>query len=194
MIFFIVFIGLIVFAIFINLGEQKRKEKVKEYYKSIPENLPNFKVDKQYINKDAFCMIALCIEQKKIVLARVSNEFEIKQSGDRDFIPNRSLSFNQILKTEIIIDGETVSTKSGGGALTGALLFGVVGAVVGSNLTKTKTKQKIKKVSLKLILNDILDPSYELVFYQQGKSRQKVEIALNECETWQDTLIVAAQN
>jgi len=46
-------------------------------------------------------------------------------------------------------------------------------------------------VALKIVLKDVLNPSVELPFYKQWRSKITAAKAQRECQDWQDTLIAA---
>lgn len=88
-----------------------------------------------------------------------------------------SYDYKDILASEVIIDGETVTKTSRssqlGGALIGAALTGGVGAIIGG-LSGVKTSQeKVQKVQLKLIVNDIKNPIVLISFLDSPRSISK---------------------
>jgi len=74
----------------------------------------------------------------------------------------RTFSYKDILESEVIIDGETVTktsrTSQVGGAILGGIFAGGVGAVIGGLSGKTASKEKVKTIQLKIIVNDIKNP------------------------------------
>jgi len=104
------------------------------------------------------------------------------------------INFKDIRGSDIIIDGDNVSTKSVGGAIVGGALFGVAGAIIGSNTGKTTSKQKISNITLKLLINSLLAPTYEIPFFDKKVSFTKADIVKRDCQMWQDTFSVALVN
>jgi len=68
------------------------------------------------------------------------------------------LSFDKIMSFELIEEGETVMQGGLGDALIGGALFGGAGAIVGATLSRD-SKQMCNSMSIKIILNDISNPS-----------------------------------
>lgn len=151
---------------------QYRKAALAHYNKL----LQSYSADKFFIQPDGFCMIALNPMKK---------EFLISYSG-----VDKKIKYTDIVKSEIIVNGQTVSSKSAGSALAGGLLFGTTGAVIGSNMGTTKFSKNIKGVTLKLLVNDVINPAYELVFFQSPTSKD-ARLAQQNCQSWQDTITVA---
>ncbi|MGG4094313.1 SHOCT domain-containing protein [Paenibacillus lautus] len=77
-------------------------------------------------------------------------------------------SYHDILKSEILTDGISVtSTNRGsqlGGALLGGLLAGGVGALIGGLSGSTTSQEKVKKVELNVIVNDSVNPIHKIAF------------------------------
>jgi len=146
-------------GIYKSYQDNSKKKEAVAYYKTLPGIVPNFTADKVYLNMDGLGTIALCVEQRKVIdCSQLDNHPKV----------NRSFSFDQIIKTDVVVDGKDISSKSAGGALVGGLMFGTVGAVVGSNTGKTTHKKDVKSIKLKIVLKDIYTPSVEIPFYEKN--------------------------
>lgn len=99
------------------------------------------------------------------------------------------IKYSDIIESEIIAGGDTITKTSRSsqfaGAAVGGLLLGGVGAVIGGLSGKTVTKQDIKDVWLKLIINDTSNPIYVIDFIET-RNGQKTDskIALKEAQKW----------
>jgi len=194
---------LLVVAIFIGLiiWQAKKQSLERNAYKLAYEKLltaiPNFKAGKFYISKDNLMAIAIDVAMGKIVMGRritAAEKLQLKKEGKpASLTASRSANFENIMKCEVMVDGQTVSSKPAGGALVGSPLFGTTGAVAGSNTGKTKYFKNINSISLKLLLRGgISDTSFELPFYQRGVSAVGSSTkARQECQLWADIVSAA---
>jgi hypothetical protein len=75
----------------------------------------------------------------------------------------RIIPYDNILKVELIENGNTVSSKSTvrtiGGALVGGVLAGGAGAVVGGLSGRNKSENEISSIKVKITIRDIDNPS-----------------------------------
>lgn len=73
-------------------------------------------------------------------------------------------SFRDLMKSELVDDGSTVTSTSRSsqlaGALVGGLLFGGVGAVVGGLTGKKNNARTIKDLALHIVVNDRAKPLF----------------------------------
>jgi len=85
-----------------------------------------------------------------------------------------TFDYKDILETEVIIDGETVTKTSRssqvGGAILGGILAGGVGAIIGGLSGKSSSKEKVKTIQFKIIVNDIKEPLQIITFFNESKS------------------------
>lgn len=86
-------------------------------------------------------------------------------------------AYKDILESEIIIDGETVSKTSRssqiGGALIGAALTGGVGAIIGGLSGKKSSIERVEKIHLKLLINNMKNPIKIIPFLDTSPSIDK---------------------
>ena len=77
-------------------------------------------------------------------------------------------SFNDIMESEIVVDGNTLvktsTTSTIGRALVGGVLTGGVGAVIGGVTGKKSHNEVVKNIDLKICINDSENPFYKIRF------------------------------
>jgi hypothetical protein len=119
------------------------------------ENLKDFKATDSYISDSSGVSIAFDAERKKVCFLTVEPRPKI-------------LTYKDLLKSEIVIDGETVvsqsTTSTIGRALLGGLLAGGVGAIIGGATTPQKQVDKVNTINLKVYVNDPQSPIYKVRF------------------------------
>ncbi|MCV9888772.1 SHOCT domain-containing protein [Metabacillus halosaccharovorans] len=104
----------------------------------------------------------------------------------------RTFHYIDILESEVIIDGETVTKTSRssqvGGAILGGILAGGVGAIIGGLSGKTSSKEKVKTIQLKVIVNDTKKPLEIITFLNEptsiDRSNEKFIKANKEVMHW----------
>ncbi|MGZ9868111.1 hypothetical protein ACU3L3_06790 [Priestia endophytica] len=111
----------------------------------------------------------------KIFIHRGEEGIAIKPDENGIIIFNTSteqvVDKKDILQSEIIEDGTTISqvsrTGQVGGALVGGMLAGGVGAVVGGlGASRTQT-QKVTNIKLRLTVNDVNSPIKQITFFNK---------------------------
>ena len=100
------------------------------------------------------------------------------------------LPYRDVLASEIIEDGETVTrTMRGsqiGGALIGGLALGGVGAIIGGLSGKTKAKTEISSVVFRITINDVKTPIYDVLLFSKGlpEFRAHYPQAIKAAQEW----------
>ena len=100
------------------------------------------------------------------------------------------IKYGDIIESEILAGGGTITKTSRGsqlaGAAVGGLLLGGVGAVIGGLSGKTVARQDIEDVRLKLLINDTSNPVHEIDFIDTLSNGQKTlpKIAMQEAQKW----------
>ena len=95
----------------------------------------------------------------------------ISKPKDGDFEPVIFFDCEDLISTEIVVDGKTITKTNKdealGGALAGGILFGGVGAVVGAIAADetSETEKDIEKIDLILNINDTKNPIISLNFF-----------------------------
>jgi hypothetical protein len=186
----IVFVVVFVYLIIKSISNKIQKKKLHALYQQLLTQNSTFKIDKLYNAAAGLCLLALNINDKKLLLARALTPKEMKKNGDKTkLIASKLISFDEIVKSEIIVDDQLVSTKVGYGSYGSGGLLG--GGMHERSFARTNYKKVVKSVKLKLLLNDMANPSFEMFFYKKGWSTDKAINAQEECQEWQDTLSVA---
>jgi hypothetical protein len=173
--FFIFFIiaAIVIFVIakFVKNMQHNRKSS------KVFDDMPNFNVTKKYLSNTSGISIAYDSVQEKICFL---------DEGHNLFIFN----YNDIIQSELDIDGKTIFKKSTSGsigrALVGGVLAGGVGALVGGTTGKQNQKEKITKVDLKIIVNNPTNPLYRINFMDMevDKSNFIYKNAYKNAEMW----------
>lgn len=77
-------------------------------------------------------------------------------------------SFNDIMESEIVVDGNTIvktsTTSTIGRAVVGGVLTGGVGAVIGGVTGKKSHNEMVNNIDLKICVNDSSNPFYKIRF------------------------------
>lgn len=105
----------------------------------------------------------------------------------------RYLNCSELIESEVIIDGKTVTKTSRAsqfaGAAVGAALLGGVGAVIGGLSGKTTTEQQAKGVKLKVVIDNIENPFHVIDFIElTNNGSTPPKIALKEANEWHELL------
>ena len=102
------------------------------------------------------------------------------------------IPYRDVLSSEIIEDGETVTKTSRGsqigGALIGGLALGGVGAIIGGLSGSTKSAEKISKVALMVTINEVSNPVHYVMLLDEGngctKSGDVYKQAMGKAQLW----------
>lgn len=105
----------------------------------------------------------------------------------------RYIKSNELIESEVMIDGKTVTKTSRAsqfaGVAVGAVLLGGVGAIVGGLSGKTITEEKAKGVKLKIVVNDINNPFHVIDFIEMTNAGSTPpKMALGEAKEWHELL------
>jgi hypothetical protein len=139
---------------YIQTGESKKKsietnEKVNKLFE-LEKSLENFKVSQKFTTPNIDKMILLDEENKQV--AFIESQFSSKEI----------YNYDDILESEILEDGKTITTTSRGsqvvGALIGGALIGGVGAIIGGLSGKKTSDEEIYRIDLKVIVNNTKSP------------------------------------
>jgi len=113
--------------------------------------------DVRHSNKNKFLAIDQSAKRIALVDNGVWHTFDLKD----------------ILESRIIEDGQDVITTSRssqvGRALVGAVIAGGVGAIIGGVGATQEQKSEVNRISLKIVVNDIRNPSFTLEFLEKSK-------------------------
>lgn len=123
-----------------------------------------------------------------IAIDRASNRVCLIEGETKRYVDSIDL-----IESEVLIDGKTVTKTSRAsqfaGAAVGAVLLGGVGAVIGGLSGKTTTEQQAKGVKLKVVVNDIENPFHIIDFIEMGNAGSTPpQAAVKEAEEWHGLL------
>jgi hypothetical protein len=149
---------------------------------------------KTYINNDF---------TKAIILDEINNKVHLFNINNYQCF---TYDFKDIIKSEVIIDNDTIiSTKRGNqilGSVVGGVIAGVPGMIIGGLSSEQITSQKVKNVDLKLTLNDMNNAIFKINFLSPFpnngfiKDSPQVKNALTSIDRWQGyfNVILKQQN
>ena len=173
---------LVPFCIFMAFkSSDKRKEEIEKLHQQLNQ-LPNFKPKKTLIkyyitgNKG----ISIDDDSKQICLI-VNNQLILKP-------------FTDIIETQVVVDGKTITKTSRGsqalGMAVGGVLGGGLGLLIGGLTASTSETKKIKNVSIKLLMNDLTTPVHEvgLIGVSPATGYEPLNLALTQAEEWDNLL------
>lgn len=184
-IFIIVIIGIAIFN-FQHKQEESKKDGIRKkvsILKAKQNTLNNYKITEEITSCDLKYILSFDEDAQKINFA--------SEHG------NKTYSFRDILQSEIIQDGVSITKTSRGsqlgGALVGGVLFGGVGAVIGGLTGNTETEQKIKKIQLKIVVNDTKSPNYYILFLSNpddSLEKSLLDYAKEKVNSWNDIMSI----
>lgn len=131
-------------------------------------SLPGFKWNRRYLDR---------VSKSGIALDRKRGKLCVFGFGEHPNSWHMVLGGEDILRVEIIENGESVMTTTPkhtvGNAVVGGLLFGGTGAVVGAMSSKSETTvaEKVRNLSLRLLVDDLEQPTYQVSFLSESCSR-----------------------
>ena len=111
-------------------------------------------------------------ETSNYVCTGTSSFFAVDKNNEKilavdDEMHNRVVSYEDIIKVELIENGTTLTSKSTmrtlGGAALGGFIAGGAGMVVGGLSGKTTTVQEVNEIKVKILLRDIDNPEVSII-------------------------------
>jgi hypothetical protein len=109
----------------------------------------------------------------------------------------RLVKYGDIIESEIITEGDTITKTSRAsqlaGAAVGGLLLGGVGAIIGGVSGKKVTNKNVNDVWLKLLINDTSYPVHLIDFIDKIANtdvKTSPKIALKEAQKWHDLISI----
>jgi hypothetical protein len=160
--------------------KKKRIKKQEEIFNSLSTIVPGFKADKYFKNNAGLSMIAIDQKLRKIFMATA-------KSRNSTEIIYRAVNYEDLVKVEIIEDGHMVGSKSFGSTLLGDAVGGAAGSAIGSHTT---FKKVVKNIFMNIVVDDVMSPSFQLIFFNKSLNKFSVAKARKECQEWVDTLFV----
>lgn len=161
-IIFSTIIGVVVFIII----QLKASDRKKQLISAIKEK-KDFNSSKEFIGNDCKSILAIDENSNTLCLATYEN----KQALAKIY------TYRDLLETEILEDGESLTkTNRGsqlGGALLGGLMLGGIGAILGGLSGSKRNIDKVSRVDLKVIVNDEEKPLFLLNFLESSDGEEK---------------------
>ncbi|MDQ0482448.1 SHOCT domain-containing protein [Guptibacillus hwajinpoensis] len=211
------FIGLILFIIGLffvitvaNYDEAKEKKKQEDDKKKLQDKIStkfeevNIYATQQYISPN-LSIIGVDEQNQKIcfIESDANHDFDLRKSFNMSLnypvnYSSFSYDYKDILESEVIIDGATITKTSRssqvGGAILGGVLAGGVGAIIGGLSGKSSSTEKVKSIQLKVIVNNTQDPLRIIHFLNvstpMDRNKQNFINANKEVMHWQSLLKV----
>lgn len=156
----VVIIGLIGIGVYLNKRDAEKKEEEintrKNNLRNIERGLEDFSISQKYVSNDMNTAVMLDEIGKKvcIIYSELRN--------------NIILDYRDILESEIIEDGSTITKTSRssqiGGALLGGVLLGGVGAIIGGLSGEKTSVKEVIRVDLKIVVNNTKVPVHIINF------------------------------
>lgn len=187
--FFVIW-GLLTVVAFIVMGNKndKIKSKATQLHQKI-DNLEGFKASHCLIkfpgNRPTWIPdpIGIAIDDESKQVCLINGELL------------RLIRYGDIIESEIIAGGATITktsrTSQLAGAAVGGLLLGGIGAVIGGVSGTKVTSQDVKDVWLKLLISDTSNPVHLIDFIEGvGVDRTVPKVALQEAQKWHDLISV----
>jgi hypothetical protein len=151
----IILVGIFVAAIYLSGEDSKKKSKIQNdkinKLNELKIQIKDFTITQKFQSKDFNSSILLDEESKKVCFIFTNNNSP------------EIYDYKDILESEILEDGITITNTSRtsqlGGALVGGILAGGVGVVVGGLSGKKSTEREINKIDLKVVVNNTKSPN-----------------------------------
>jgi hypothetical protein len=189
--FFIISIFLFILSIYLQKGQTQKQIDIKNNLLKLVNDVKGN--NKRFINPENTKAIVLDESNKKVYLFSPTNNIKL------------DYNFDDIIQSEVIVDGNTITSTNRGsqlmGMVVGGILAGGVGAIVGGLFGGKTSKDEIKNIELKLTINNMNNSIFKvnfLPFTKVGWSKDstKVKNSLSEIETWQGyfDIILKQQN
>jgi hypothetical protein len=131
------------------------------FIKTDAKDVKEYTIDDFFITNSVYDgngMVAIDEKRKKLLLFN----FDDKSPT------HKVIAYADLLSVAVVTDGKMIFEKSTmrtiGGTLVGGALMGGAGAVVGGLSGSSTIGEKIGKVSVKFVLRDISEPSFEILF------------------------------
>ena len=140
----------------------KKKKRLQIDYLS---HISDFTETQKIMGVDGLVGLAVDEQRKKVCLI---------DNSQKQF---RTISYKDLLSSEVFEDGATITKTMRGsqiaGALIGNIAFGGVGAIIGGLSGKTKSTGTVSKIDLRLTINDTKQPIFDITFLNKETEKDK---------------------
>ncbi len=183
----------IIFAALLALYLQSRNKKAAAEIKAKIDSIPNFAAGYEYVGADDQSGIAIDVGDSLVcLLKRTSNG-----------VRYRTVTYKQILGSELFEDGESITKASRmsqlAGVAVGGVLLGGVGAIIGGLSGRRVEERRVKSIKLRLVVDDSTNPMHEVCFLAEDVARsetiyKRADEAAREWQARMEVLIKRADN
>ncbi len=174
----VIFVGILVVGSIMNANIETRFKENIEIMENKFMKITDFSPSQMVVQVNGLLAIAIDENRKKICLLKQNerNEHYYDRVIEADI-----LSYQDILSSEILVDGTTITKTSRGsqlgGALIGGLVFGGAGAIIGGLSGKTESSNKTNSAELLITVNRVKNPNYKisLPFGQEWSAMEQAQ-------------------
>jgi len=153
------------------IGQKEEENTSRRIKESLNEYINNLKINssQQFLGDDGESAIVIDEDNKKvaIIFNTINNDMVLRPSSKYEY-QSEIFNYQDILKSEIIKDGKSITSTSATGtvgrALLGGMLAGGAGAVVGGLSGEKETIDIQKSVDLQVVVNDSKKSTYRIRF------------------------------
>lgn len=171
MLFFLIlmFISLIAGVIFGDKSKQNFALEIKQLLENKINQL-DMNVSQYFIADDGEAAIAIDEENNKIgiIVNNNNNPTVLSRTFNNYNFSSRIFDFRDILKSEILKDGKSITstsiTSTVSGAVLGGMIAGGVGAIIGGMAGEKETVNVVSRLELQVVVNDPEKSVYRIVF------------------------------
>lgn len=157
--------------IFDNKETLNLKEKLDKEMNQKLHEVVDFNATQKFTSEDRETLIAIDETNKKVCI--LENQFnndgkELIEGMSNYLYKVHVFNFSDIIQSEIITDGVTVTKSSRkeqlGGAIIGGSIAGGVGAIIGSSGASQKSEQEVSKIQLQVVVNNTIKSFFRITF------------------------------
>ncbi|WP_268623655.1 SHOCT domain-containing protein [Paenibacillus alvei] len=167
---------LVILGSYFNIKDaHDREENISERQNSFNYTekwLEGFTTSQKYVSNDLTTSIMLDEANKKLCIV-------YSKPADK-----LMLNYKDILESEIIEDGHTITKTSRssqfGGALLGGMIFGETGAIIGGLSAQTKSEKEVTRVDLKVVVNNTSKPVHIINFLSEVSLETGNKVAIKK--------------
>lgn len=204
MVILAVLVGITLFVVFLINNHSSLPKEVKNPVETNTKRLQDVIKNNElkgitHISYDKRSVAIVNEDKQELYIFNYEQQADFKKLLNYNY---KSIPFNKILSSEVIIDNQSISQTMRGsqlaGALVGGALTGGIGAIIGGLSGKTKQIDKVKNIDIKLTIKDLQNPIEKINFinpkhtthdweYNKGRSKddELVKQALKDVEKWQ---------